>query len=62
MDPKDLIAELHQQRERLDRLIVVAEEYARAGKRPRGRPPAWMTATRRGRPPGSRNKPKQLAQ
>jgi hypothetical protein len=61
MDLKGWIARLHAQRDKLDRLIEVAEDYARDGGRRRGRPPAWMTTRRRGRPPGSRNKPKQPA-
>jgi hypothetical protein len=62
MDLARWIAALHEQRDKLDRLIETAEEYARFGGKRRGRPPAWMTAKRRGRPPGSRNKPKQPEQ
>jgi hypothetical protein len=63
MDTAHMLSELHDQRERLDRLILAAEDYARSGAKRRGRPPKWMSATkRRGRPPGSKNKqPIQMA-
>ena len=57
MDLNRMLTELRDQREKLNRLIMAAEDYGRAGTKRRGRPPAWMTeAKRRGRPPGSRNK------
>jgi hypothetical protein len=57
MNLANTLAELREQRLRLDRLILAAEDYARSGGPRRGRPPKWMQATkRRGRPPGSKNK------
>jgi hypothetical protein len=58
MDIPKMLAELREQREKLDRLIMAAEDYARAGAKRRGRPPKWMQAARPGpgRPPGSKNK------
>lgn len=56
MDPTKLLAELHETRDRLDRLIFAAEDYARSGTPRRGRPPNWMGKKRRGRPPGSKSR------
>ena len=52
-----MLAELRDEKARLEELILAAERYARGHGR-RGRPPAWMAAEgkRRGRPPGSKNK------
>jgi hypothetical protein len=62
MDIQKMLAALIAQREKLDRLILAAEDYARAGVRRRGRPPKWMQEQkRRGRPPGSPNKKKPAA-
>ncbi len=66
MDIGKVISELRQEREQLDLAIINLERlHGTSGRRRRGRPPAWMTALksdavpkRRGRPPGSRNKPK----
>jgi hypothetical protein len=57
MDLNRMLTELREQRERLNRVIMAVEDYARVdGPRRRGRPPKWMTqAKRRGRPPGSKN-------
>jgi len=69
MDVTKILAELKTERAQLEEAIVTLERLVRGqqGKR-RGRPPAWLTATaaavdaprRRGRPPGSKNKPKDL--
>jgi hypothetical protein len=60
MDVLKMLAELRQERAMIEEAIIVIERLARGGKRPRGRPPAWMSAAsapkRRGRPPGSKNK------
>ena len=57
MDVTKMLSELREQRTKLDRLIMAAEDYASSGARRRGRPPEWMRAIkRRGRPPGSKNK------
>lgn len=57
MDLQKMLSDLRAQREKLSRLILAAEDYASSGPRRRGRPPKWMQqATRRGRPPGSKNK------
>jgi hypothetical protein len=59
MDTAQLLAQLYDYREKIDRVIAAAEDLARGGAKRRGRPPKWMQATgkRRGRPPGSKNKP-----
>ena len=58
MDIPKMLAELRDEKARLEELILAAERYARGHGRRRGRPPAWMAAEgkRRGRPPGSKNK------
>jgi hypothetical protein len=64
-----MLAELRQERQQIEEAIVVLERLAQGHGRRRGRPPAWMkretpsaeTPKRRGRPPGSKNKPKTTA-
>ena len=63
MDLIKTIAELRQEQARIEDAIIALERLARGQGRRRGRPPAWMKAQadvpkRRGRPPGSKNKPK----
>jgi hypothetical protein len=59
MDINKMLAELRTEREQVEEAIIVLERMARGRGRRRGRPPAWMTTVkRRGRPPGSKNKPK----
>ena len=54
-----MLAELRAERDQLAEAILVMERLAAGRSRRRGRPPAWMTAlNRRGRPPGSKTKPK----
>jgi len=59
-----MLAEMHQERERINEAIAVLERIAYGRGRSRGRPPAWMTALavagvkRIGRPLGSKNKPR----
>jgi hypothetical protein len=61
MDILKMLSDLREEREQIGEAIIVLERLAaRSGKR-RGRPPAWMAdvkdkPTRRGRPPGSKNK------
>jgi hypothetical protein len=44
---------------RVEQAILVLERIAAGRGRIKGRPPVWMTQVkRRGRPPGSKNKPK----
>jgi hypothetical protein len=55
-----MLAELRAERENLEEAIITLERPAAGRGRRRGRPPAWMTAVkRRGRRPGSKNKPKE---
>lgn len=68
MDYTKVLGELRTEHQRLNEAIEVMERLA-AGKTRRGRPPLWMTkhrangaAPRRGRPPGSKNKPKGSAE
>lgn len=60
IDVAKILVELKQEKEQLEQAILTLERLA-AGRGPRrGRPPAWMPETspkRRGRPPGSKNKP-----
>jgi hypothetical protein len=62
MDILNLLVALRQEREQIEDAIVVIERLAMGRGKRRGRPPAWMAATkgatkRGGRPPGSKNKP-----
>jgi hypothetical protein len=68
MDYRKIAADLHTERGQIEEAIVVIERLARGGGKRRGRPPAWMAATRkgpqsvrRGRPLGSKNRPKDAA-
>jgi hypothetical protein len=55
-----MLAELREERERIEQAILVLEQIASGRSRGRGRPPKWMSEVkRRGRPTGSKNKPKQ---
>jgi hypothetical protein len=60
MDILKMLADLREQREQIDQVIIVLERLALGQSKRRGRPPAWMAsvAKRRGRPPGSKNRPK----
>ena len=65
MDVTGMIAELRQELQMIEVVIVNLELLARGGGKRRGRPPARLkepgaiAPKRRGRPPGSKNKPKQ---
>ena len=62
MDVTKMLTELRQEREQIEEAIMTLERLARGRGGRRGRPPAWMQAIkRRGRPPGSKNKPKEAA-
>jgi hypothetical protein len=60
-----MIAELQQERRQIEEAILAIEHLASGRGKRRGRPPAWMTAASapkgRGRPPGSKSKPKEQA-
>jgi hypothetical protein len=59
MDINKMLAELRNEREQIEEAIMTLERLARGRGRRRGRPPAWMSMIkRRGRPPGSKNRPK----
>jgi hypothetical protein len=63
MDILKMLADLRQERGQIEEAIMVMERLALGHGTRRGRPPAWMTAAkdatkRRGRPPGSKNRPK----
>jgi len=61
MDITQILAELRQERAQIEEAIVSMERLA-SNRQRLGRPPAWMaeiTNKRRGRPPGSKNRPKQ---
>jgi hypothetical protein len=61
MDVLEMLAEMRQERARIEEAIIALERLARGQGKRRGRPPAWMAAAsatkRRGRPPGSKNQP-----
>jgi len=62
MDLLKMLADLRQERAQIEEAILTLERLARGRGRRRGRPPAWMTTVkRRGRPPGSKNKPRESA-
>jgi hypothetical protein len=55
-----MLAELRVERNQLAEAILTLERFAAGRGKRRGRPAAWMTAVkRRGRPPGSKNRPKE---
>jgi len=59
MDILKMLAELRAEREGVEQAILVLERIAAGRSKRRGRPTAWMQAIkRRGRPKGSKNKPK----
>jgi hypothetical protein len=59
MNIEKMLSELREERQGVDQAILVLERLDRSGGRRCGRPPAWMTSVRRrGRPKGSKNKPK----
>ena len=54
-----MLAELRAERENIEQAIVTLERLAAGRGKRLGRPPAWMSQIkRRGRPPGSKNRPK----
>jgi len=54
-----MLEELRTERAQVEEAIIVLERLAAGRGRRRGRPPAWMSQVkRRGRPLGSKNKPK----
>jgi hypothetical protein len=56
-----MLAELRAERNAIEESILVLERVARGRRKRPGRPPAWMVQVkRRGRPPGSKNKPKPI--
>jgi hypothetical protein len=60
MDIVKMIGELRSERAQVEEAIMTLKRLAAGRGRRRGRPPAWMTMVkRRGRPLGSKNKPKQ---
>ena len=62
MDVAKIIAELRQEREQIEEAILSLERLARGRGRRRGRPPAWLSMTKkRGRPVGSKNKTAGMA-
>src|SRR5258708_15217756 len=56
MDLTKVLAELHEERDRIDEAILMFSRLAAGAPKRRGRPPKWMaeiTPKRRGRPPKS---------
>jgi hypothetical protein len=63
MDISKMIAELRDELQGVDEAIAVLQRMAYGRGKRRGRPPQWMkgmeVVKRRGRPVGSKNKPKE---
>ncbi len=63
MDIGKVLQELRTELQQVEEAILSLERMAAGSGRRRGRPPAWILAARdtpvkkRGRPPGSKNKP-----
>ena len=56
MELNKMIAELQEERIRIDQALVTLQTLAAGRGRRRGRPPAWLSQTKRvGRPKGSKN-------
>jgi hypothetical protein len=59
MDITKMLAELRSERDQISQAIAVMERLSVGQGKRRGRPPKWLTEVkRRGRPKGSKNKPK----
>lgn len=59
MDINKMLADLRTEREQITEAILVLERLTAGQGKRRGRPPKWMTEVKgRGRPKGSKNKPK----
>jgi AT hook motif len=59
MDINKMLSDLRTERDQIDEAIIVLERLSLGQGKRRGRPPKWMTQVkRRGRPKGSKNKPK----
>ena len=55
-----MLREMRAESEMLEEAIITLERLARGRGKRRGRPPKWMSQVkRRGRPLGSKNKPKE---
>jgi hypothetical protein len=62
MDVLILLADLRQERKQIEEAIMTLESLVRDHGRRRGRPPAWMSVTKRHcGPRGSKNKNKETA-
>jgi hypothetical protein len=60
MDINKMLSDLRTERDQIEEAIVVLERLSLGQGKRRGRPPKWMTQVkRRGRPKGSKNKPKE---
>jgi hypothetical protein len=60
MDINKMLADLRTERDQISEAIVVLERLTIGQGKRRGRPPKWLTEVkRRGRPKGSKNKPKE---
>jgi len=59
MEINKMLAELRMEREQITQAIAVLERLTVGQGKRRGRPPKWLTEVKkRGRPKGSKNKPK----
>jgi hypothetical protein len=65
MNISAVLEELRNERDQIEAAIIALKQIARARGNRRGRPPKWLVVgrngvqpKRRGRPPGSKNKPK----
>jgi len=61
MDINKMLSDLRQEREQISEAILVLERLTAGQGKRRGRPPKWLTEVkRRGRPKGSKNRPKPV--
>jgi len=59
MNIEQMLRELREERDAVGQAILVLQRIALGRGKRRGRPPDWMASTKkRGRPKGSKNKPK----
>jgi hypothetical protein len=60
MDINKMLTELREEKKNLEQVITILERMAVGRGKRMGRPPAWMSKfKRKGRPKGSKNKPKE---
>jgi hypothetical protein len=59
MDHQKILAELYEQRQRIDEAIAALQNLAATGQRKRGRPPKWLAEARKNLEKGRQQKSKR---